>query len=114
MRTPENPRYLKTSTLYISYQCYRVKRQESNFAVRVGFEFVLWDIYEGSLTASEIDERTFEQFISLADYFTSYVNEGHMDLPGLTTQHDSVAFNQPSLACPLGTVAAYQTYTCRK
>ena len=91
---------------------FRFRRQATEELV-LTFDFVLDNTYDASLTALEMDESTTEQFNSLKNWLTAYVNSGGMDLTGWSLQDDSPQFaHESEMVCEEGTVAEYTTYSC--
>ena len=65
------------------------------------------------MTALEMDDNTYNQFIMLEDWLIEYVNSGGMDLSGWSLQDDSSPFMvENEIVCEEGTVGEYSTFSC--
>ena len=90
----------------------RARRQDTDYEVKVTFDFVLPDIYQPGATPAEMDDNSYAQFDMLIQHFTGLIHDGVMDIPGLIIQPDSYSTFESFLDCEQGTTVDYGTFTC--
>ena len=97
-----------------NYFDFRIKREVDAQTVEINFDFVLNGIYDPQLSASEMDDNTYEQFDILIEHMFGAIESGGMEISGLQLQENPYEFWESLIDCEFGTVMDFSTFTCSK
>ena len=91
------------------------RHRRNTHEVRVSFDFVLTGIYNPNQTAGEMDAGATNQFTALRNFVQEHINNGGLDIDGLTIRTNSfTSASESLLVCQLGELVEYITFTCSK